>query len=201
METLRKRLFFSFVVLLFTYSVQSQVGIGTTTPDSSAILDITSSDKGVLISRVSLLNLYDVVTIPSPAEGLLIYNIATNGLAPNRVFPGYYYYDSRKWVAISHNVGTNINVQTSDYILSELDSKGVVIMDSPINVVVTIPTNLEKGFFCQIIQKGIGQVTLVGASGFTLNSPNGFKTRVRYSSVGVLLETNTLGYVSGDCTF
>ena len=41
---------FSIVSTLATYS---QVGIGTTTPDASAILDITSTNKGLLLPRLA----------------------------------------------------------------------------------------------------------------------------------------------------
>ncbi|MCF2516383.1 hypothetical protein [Dyadobacter sp. CY351] len=50
------------------------VGINTTQPDASAALDITGTDKGLLIPRVSLQSLTDNATIPSPATALLVYN-------------------------------------------------------------------------------------------------------------------------------
>ena len=48
------------------------VGIGTKTPDASAILDITSANKGVLFSRLSTAQRG---AITSPASGLLIYSL------------------------------------------------------------------------------------------------------------------------------
>jgi hypothetical protein len=94
---------------------------------------------------------------------------------------------------------TSVNNQTGNYTLTANDSKGVVIIDSATNVTVTVPaTTLSAGFFCQIIQKGTGQVTVAGASGVTINSANGTKTRAQFSSIGVLMETNAVGYISGD---
>ncbi|MBL4754476.1 MAG: tail fiber domain-containing protein [Flavobacteriales bacterium] len=58
----------------------SQVGIGTTTPDASAILDLSSTTKGFLISRVTLVQRNAIV---SPATGLLVYQTDNS--------PGYYY--------------------------------------------------------------------------------------------------------------
>lgn len=71
------------------------VGIGTAAPDASAILDLTSVNKGLLIPRVSLTGLNDAATIASPATGLLVYN--TNAAVPGGVG---FYYNSGKGSAI-----------------------------------------------------------------------------------------------------
>ncbi|UKB77665.1 hypothetical protein [Chryseobacterium sp. MEBOG07] len=63
----------------------SQVGINTITPDPSSILDIKSTNKGILIPRVALTGKTDVTTIPNPAHSLLIYNTANAGTSPNNV--------------------------------------------------------------------------------------------------------------------
>jgi hypothetical protein len=50
------------------------VGIGTSTPNASARLEVSSTNQGVLIPRVSLTSVTDAATIPSPATSLLVYN-------------------------------------------------------------------------------------------------------------------------------
>ena len=63
--------------LFLTTAVHGQnVAINSTgaAADASAILDVTSAGKGVLIPRVSLQSLSDAVTITSPATSLLVYN-------------------------------------------------------------------------------------------------------------------------------
>ena len=62
-------LFFQFVFSVFILSAQS-VGIGTTSPNSSALLDVNSTDKGMLIPRMTSTQR---VSIASPAKGLLVY--------------------------------------------------------------------------------------------------------------------------------
>ena len=47
-----KKLFIAFL-LLYCIKGEAQVGVGTTTPNSSAQLDITSTSKGVLIPRMT----------------------------------------------------------------------------------------------------------------------------------------------------
>ncbi|MFD1614773.1 hypothetical protein [Gelatiniphilus marinus] len=71
-----KKIAFSIMLLCGSYYYSTaQVGIGTTTPDASSILDVESSDKGVLIPRLTTVQRNAVTT---PANGLVIYNSTTN---------------------------------------------------------------------------------------------------------------------------
>jgi len=94
---MKKPIVVFFVFLISGFSSFAQVGIGTTTPNASAKLQVDATDKGFLAPRVSLTATNDVATIPSPATGLLIYNTATAGTSPNNVTPGFYFYDGSKW--------------------------------------------------------------------------------------------------------
>ena len=81
------------------------VGIGTTTPHSSALLDMQSTSKGVLVPRVALSALNSSSPVTAPADALLIFNTATAGSGINAVRPGFYYWrasDSR-WIAATDN--------------------------------------------------------------------------------------------------
>lgn len=60
--------------MLYSTMVMGQVGIGTSSPDPSAVVHIESNNKGVLFPRVSLLSLNDSSTILNPANGLIVYN-------------------------------------------------------------------------------------------------------------------------------
>jgi hypothetical protein len=91
------KLIIIFSLLLNALISKAQVGIGTTTPNASAKLDITSTNKGFLPPRVTLTGTADVTTIASPATGLFVYNTATAGTSPSNVTPGLYYYDGSKW--------------------------------------------------------------------------------------------------------
>ena len=71
-------------LLLATFSINAQVGIGTTTPAASAQLDVSSTTKGFLPPRLSFTQ-RDAIT---PAEGLMIYNTDTK--KPN-------YFDGTGW--------------------------------------------------------------------------------------------------------
>ncbi|MES2649625.1 MAG: tail fiber domain-containing protein [Bacteroidota bacterium] len=83
-----KRIFFLLNMLLAACICNSQsIGMGTLAPNSSAQLDISNGNKGLLIPRVSLTSLSDAVTIASPATSLLIFN--TNASLVSGT--GYYY--------------------------------------------------------------------------------------------------------------
>ncbi len=91
-----KSFLYTFLIVLCQVTF-GQVGIGTNSPNNSAQLDITASNKGFLPPRISLSGRNDASSISSPASGLLIYNTATTGTNSNKVTPGYYYYNGSAW--------------------------------------------------------------------------------------------------------
>ena len=89
-------LLLALLVLLNINTGTSQVSINTTgaTPDSSAMLDITSEEAGMLIPRMVEAQR---LAISSPATGLLLYQ--TNGLE------GFYYWDGVRWLFLTASDG------------------------------------------------------------------------------------------------
>ncbi|MFD0860664.1 tail fiber domain-containing protein [Sungkyunkwania multivorans] len=90
---MRKTFASSAIALLIFATSFGQVGIGTTTPDTSSALDITSTDSGLLIPRVALTSTASAGPITSPATALVIYNTATAGAGATAVTPGFYYWN------------------------------------------------------------------------------------------------------------
>ena len=83
-------------LLFFILFANAQVGIGTVTPDASAVLDITAADKGILIPRVSLVNVTNGSSpIDTPTIGLLIWNTNASAIGSNGV--GFYYWSGTQW--------------------------------------------------------------------------------------------------------
>ena len=68
-----KRLYplIAFVMMLLQLSAQSNVGIGTPTPDPTSILDLTSSSQGFLAPRLTTAQR---LAIANPAPGLLVFD-------------------------------------------------------------------------------------------------------------------------------
>ena len=70
----------SVCAFIFTAHVNGQVGVGTTTPDASSVLEIYSINKGVLVPRMTSAQ-RDAIT--NPANGLLVYNTSESCLQVN----------------------------------------------------------------------------------------------------------------------
>jgi hypothetical protein len=190
---MRKILFF----LLISWSALAQTGIGTTTPNASAKLDVYSTNKGFLPPRITLTGASDVSTIATPVAGLLIYNTASAGTAPNNVVPGYYYWNGTAWTQISNGLIVDASKITT-FQVAAADNNKLFLISSATALTVTIPTGLPIGFSCQFIQTGAGVFTLLGASGVTLNSANGLTSRSQNSAVGLVMSSSSAGYVFGD---
>ncbi|WP_274475841.1 cell wall anchor protein [Mangrovimonas aestuarii] len=67
----------------------SQVGIGTTSPDPSSILDLTSTNQGMLTPRMTTTQR---TNISNPAEGLLVFDTDENA---------FYYNDGDNWIQLA----------------------------------------------------------------------------------------------------
>jgi hypothetical protein len=194
-----------FLFLFLSFGIAAQTGIGTTTPNAAARLDITATNKGFLPPRVALTaaNVFAPVTGLSgatelaTAAGLLIYNTATAGTAPNNVAPGYYYWNGTAWIQIAG--GLVIESRSAGFTLTAADNNKLFFINSASTVTVTVPS-LPIGFSCQLIQVGAGTVTFAPSS-TTLNSASGLSTRTTNSVIGLVMNSATIGYVFGDTIF
>src|SRR5437764_15380185 len=86
---MRKFTFFLVTLVAIHVNAQNGIGIGTSTPDPSARLDVTATDRGRLVPRLTLAQRNAIV---NPAKGLLVYQTdqdsgfyynAGNALTPN----------------------------------------------------------------------------------------------------------------------
>ena len=68
-----KQFFTLLVAVLLTVTTFAQVGIGTTTPEESAVLDISSDSKALLVTRVA-----NTAAITTPIKGMIVYSNAEN---------------------------------------------------------------------------------------------------------------------------
>jgi hypothetical protein len=94
-------------VLLFSMMLNAQVGVNTTNPDPSSMLDITATNKGVLVPRVSLANVTTTMLdgTNTAATGLLIWN--TNAATTGGNGIGFYYFNGTQWMPITQTIPTD----------------------------------------------------------------------------------------------
>lgn len=111
MKQVRHFLIIAVLALIVSQS-RAQVGVGITTPNSSAQLDITATGKGLLIPRMTSANLPS-----SPATGLIIYQ--TDGTS------GFYYYDGSSWKMISNT--TTAATAFNDTLIRNLYTAGYLV--------------------------------------------------------------------------
>jgi hypothetical protein len=200
------------ILLSFVISIQvyGQTGIGTTTPNASAKLEIAATDKGLLIPRLTLTQRG---SISSPANGLLIYQ--TDGVVGFYVNTGTaasptWTRINIDWVRTGNDIaftlgnvsttgtltggnsstsslsgfGANINTQSgTTYTIDATDNGKVIQTTGASAITITIPNGLPTGFNCTIVQMGAGQVTF---SGTILNRTGFTKTASQYSVVSIL---------------
>jgi hypothetical protein len=76
-----------------TIQNNGNVGIGTSTPNASSILDITSTTKGVLFPRMTTT---EISAIASPADGLTVYNTTLKAIC-------FYDAGAAVWKRVSHS--------------------------------------------------------------------------------------------------
>ena len=108
---MKKLVLFSVIaagLTLASFCSYSQVGIGTTAPDASSLLDMSSTTSGILVPRMTQAQRN---AIAGPASGLLIYQIdATPGLFYNSGTPS-----SPNWTLAGTTTGQWLTNGTSIY--------------------------------------------------------------------------------------
>jgi hypothetical protein len=153
----------------FVVTSTGSVGVGVTSPNNSAKLEVTSPNKGVLLPRIALNSATDQVTILSPATGLLVYNTGTAGLT----YKGYVFWNGTEWRTFnnsSSNQGTVGSISCSSVSLSPPTyTSGVAY-----NGTMTVPyTNGDGGAYpAQSIGPVNGLTATLSAGNFNVGSGN-----------------------------
>lgn len=168
METIHKILFI-FSLLILSIEVVAQVGIQTDTPDASSALDIVSTNKGVLIPRVTLSSdLTSSSPVSSPATGLLVYNSGANQEE------GFYFWSGTQWLQLKPDEPSDVEgpASSTDNAVARFDgtdgnkiqNSGVILDDSDnitgVNKITTaaftMPTNAGDDYIMVTDASGNG---------------------------------------------
>jgi hypothetical protein len=171
------------LLICFTQLLYAQVGIGTTTPHESAILDVYSTSKGFLPPRMSK---GSMMSIDQPAAGLMVY-CTTCCLGGSLAF-----YDGVEWVITNGGTctpdldGDNV-ADASDV---DIDNDGIVDSNEISNIpVFASDLGSEQGTACQrkaLTAPDYSNITYRA----TGNIPDGYYGVVNKSSCGASWATN-----------
>ena len=158
-----------FVFFLSSTSLIAQVGIGTDTPAASAALEIQSTQKGFLISRMTQLQRN---AIAEPLEALLVYQTDETS--------GFYYYKSGQWIRLNDALfstetatgsstvvvgsdGTSVTVTLSEELLLALNAKEDLVNKST-NVTTDAGSDIKYPSVLAIKSYVDAQITAVKAT-------------------------------------
>lgn len=112
--TNRKQLLIVLLSLSMRNVMQAQsVGIGTAVPNSKALLDISSTTKGVLFPRMTTIQRF---SITSPPVGLMVYDTDKNEM---------YHYDGSLWRAMLNSEYWQRPITNRKRITNSFDSIGI----------------------------------------------------------------------------
>jgi hypothetical protein len=159
-------------------SAKAQLGVGITTPDASAQLHVESSNKGILIPRIT-----STANVTNPAKGLLVYQ--TGGTE------GFYYNSgtsaSPNWVQVLAGSSISTNQVTGDVELAPATQQTSSSTNSLINLKLVGATGLGTA--------GTSPLVSLSASGTYTDNNTYDKERFRVDNDGSILSVNE--YMSG----
>ena len=207
------------VLCLAFLSGKAQTGIGTTTPNASAKLDVFATDKGFLAPRMTAAQKNAITT---PATGLLIYQTDTtsgfyvnSGTSASPVWTRINMDWTRSGNDISYTAGnvsiagnlTGGNSATSKLsgfvsnVSAEASNRAIAISDNGMilrctsAITLSLPaTGIPEGFNCMILQSGSGQVTFSGS----FSNRNSFTKTAGQYAIATILYVGGIYIVSGE---
>jgi len=94
---MKKLLFLAVLLAGFTMKAQVKVGDNPTTINANSILEMESTNKGMLLPRVALTGTAAPAPLAAHVAGMAVYNTATAGDAT----PGYYVNNGTAWVKMA----------------------------------------------------------------------------------------------------
>jgi len=212
-----------FSIISCCWYSNAQTGIGTTTPNASAKLEIAATDKGILIPRMTKTQ-RESITLTTAANGLLVYQtddvvgFYVNGSTTTT--PSWTRLNS-DWIKSGNNISytagnisttgaitggnsdtssisgfsANITSVSTNYPLTAADNGKIIQSTSAAAITITIPNGLPVGFNCTVVQMGAGQITFAGPY---LNRGNFTKTASQYAIVSILHMGSNNIIVSGE---
>lgn len=173
--------FLAVLALLTVGFANAQVGVGTTTPDGSAVLDVSSTTKGLLLPRLDGTQ-RDAISLP--ATGLMIYNTSSNAVQFNSGTPASPIWTNAGGAVPDVTIGT-IHSETiganTDYSANNASVFKLSTSAGPGTLAVTLPdATMNKG-----------RVVVIGNLG-----PKSITVTNSFTPSLAVISTRSMGFVS-----
>lgn len=133
-------------------SAQVKIGDNVTTLNANSLLELESTNKGVLFPRVTLTGTTDATTVGTQVPGMTVYNTA----ATSDVTVGMYTSNGTKWVKLGSSTGVESftapgTIAETTYLLNYSGAAGTLTTPTPI---------AGKSFWVR--NSGIAAITVAG---------------------------------------
>lgn len=177
-----RKILLSLLLLLSTLAF-SQVGIGTVTPHVGSVLDLTASDKGVLLPRVA-----NTAAIAAPTNGLLVYDISASCLKSyeNGAWSSCLSGDKSASVVVDCNTNAFVGSYNASVAMSASNKFSVTIRNNSFaNASLTFATT-------DLVLSGVSGITVASVSPTTASLTSGQSQLVEYTLTGTPASTGTL---------
>jgi hypothetical protein len=122
---------------------------GRISANPNAILELSSTNKGLLHTRVELVRTAEAAPLTAHVAGMMVYNTSR----ANDVVPGIYYNDGSKWILVASGFASTITYNPTTYVIGYVDSEG---NPQTINLVQAIKANETKTL---LVSNGNGKYT------------------------------------------
>jgi hypothetical protein len=121
-------------------SAQVKIGDNVTTMNANSLLELESTNKGVLFPRVALTSTTSFAPLSAHVEGMTVYNTAT----ASDVKPGLYSNNGTQWLRLVADSATALNVtaeQTGSYTALATDEIILFNNSTTSGITLTFPTS------------------------------------------------------------
>jgi hypothetical protein len=157
--------------LVWSTQIQAQVSISTTCddPDASSMLDVQSTDKGMLVPRMTATQMGNIA---SPATGLLVFNTTANE---------FYYFDGTNWMPFNTDTtdgdAWDVTGEDQTSAIERTGDVGIGISPSK-KLTVYDDSDLQTVFYGYSV---VGDVSTIASGSIQIGNKNQFHATIDYN--------------------
>ena len=96
---MKNLLLYIILILGISNKIKAQVGIGIPNPSTNSVLEVSSTNKGVLLMRNNIINIISPAPLSTHVKGIITYNLSNS----NDVSEGLYQNNGIRWDKVSYD--------------------------------------------------------------------------------------------------